>query len=508
MGGLWIEPALATGQGTLDQLLRGLAVHLEILRQARRGFHQCRLRLPVAHQVLETGHRVGLGGIGRDACRVQDGVGLLVGAQPDRKHRFVALAARACRHRAGHRPCRLHRRGEGGGHVDHQQGIVAGVGQQRLDRTGIAFTIGIDHQVHRVGVRGAIGQQLGQCLLGRRRQCGQLALEHGQAVGGQAADAAAVADNGQAPAGKGATEPAQGLGGGEQLVQRADPQQAGAVERGGVDRIAAGQRLHMGVIAARGCAAAAASGFDQHHRFGTRGRARGGHELACIADVFHIQQDRAGAVIGGEVIQQVGKIDIQAVAQRNHRREPDRTRYPPLHQRRGNRAGFGNQRQVTGLRGVRGNGSVQARMRGNHPQAMRAEDAQAVRTRAAVQPLRQRTRALAQAGGEDDRRGHPQLGCLGHQLRHDRCRCGDHHQLGHPAQVAQTAHGGDAVDMRMAWIDPADLAGKAAFAQVAHHRPPGRTWTGAAADDRNRLRTEDRLQVIDAHPGMPCLKTP
>ncbi|MNN18457.1 hypothetical protein D3C81_1316650 [compost metagenome] len=118
--------------------------------------------------------------------------------------------------------------------------------------------------------------------------------------------------------------------------------------------------------------------LDHHHRLGTRGGTGGGHEFACVADLVDVQQDRAGAVIGREVIEQVAEIHVQRIAQRHHAREANRTRHAPLHQRGGNRTGFGNQCQVTGLRRVCGDAGVEPRMRCDDAQAVRAQHAHAL----------------------------------------------------------------------------------------------------------------------------------
>ncbi|MNV60344.1 hypothetical protein D3C71_1528040 [compost metagenome] len=138
-------------------------------------------------------------------------------------------------------------------------------------------------------------------------------------------------------------------------------------------------------------------------------------------------------------------------------------------------------------------------MRGDHAQAVRAENAQALRPGGRLHLRGQRARAFAQVGGEDDRRADPALGGGGHHLRHDAGRGGDHHQFGHPVQVLQPLHRADAIDLAVTRIDPGHLAGEAGAAQIAHHRAAGGAFTWAAADHGDRLRAEDSLQVVGAH---------
>ena len=61
------------------------------------------------HQVLEATYGFGLGRVGRDACRVERGRGLVVVAQPHREYRLVAVMARAQAECAGERLRRVRR---------------------------------------------------------------------------------------------------------------------------------------------------------------------------------------------------------------------------------------------------------------------------------------------------------------------------------------------------------------------------------------------------------------
>ena len=67
-------------------------------------------------------------------------------------------------------------------------------------------------------------------------------------------------------------EPPQGLGAVEQFAEIADPQNAGATERGVVDRIRTGERAGVGRGGFR--ALRHAAGFHHHDRLDPRGGAR------------------------------------------------------------------------------------------------------------------------------------------------------------------------------------------------------------------------------------------
>ncbi|KAG1451512.1 hypothetical protein G6F57_016144 [Rhizopus arrhizus] len=355
--------------------------------------------------------------------------------------------ARAQAERAGQRLRCIGGRGERGRYVDHHHRVVLVVGQQRFDGRGVAVTVGIDHDVDRIAARPALRQHRVALLDGAVGQVGQRAPQCDQLVHREAADTAAVAEDGQSAAGEGA-QPAQRLGGGEQFVQRTDAQQAGAVERRAVDIVGARKCLHVGIAAARLHAFGAAR-LHHHHWLGTGGGARGRHELARVLDLLDIEQDGASAVVGGEVIEQIAEVDIHRVAQRDHGRESDRARHAPFHQCGGNGRGFGDQREVAGLREMRGDAGVEPCMRRDHAQAVRAKDAQAMRARHRLHLRRQRAGAFAQVRGEDDRRLHATFGRGAHHLRHDRRRRGDHHQVRHPVQVLQPFDRADAIDLGM-----------------------------------------------------------
>src|SRR3546814_15659807 len=66
------------------------------------------------------------------------------------------------------------------------------------------------------------------------------------------------------------------------------------------------------------------------------------------------------------MVEQVGEVDVERVADRNHRREPDVARARPLQHARRNRAGLRQQRKVPRLWPVRGEAGKQVRVRRAH----------------------------------------------------------------------------------------------------------------------------------------------
>jgi len=316
----------------------------------------------------------------------------------------------------------------------------------------------------------------------------------------QRAHAAPVGQDRQPTAGK-RTHLPQRARGGEQFVQRAHAQQAGTAERGAVHRIRARQVLRMRAAGGRDLGAAAVPGLHHDDRFGTRGGTRGRHELARVADRFHVQQDRAGTVIGGEVVQQVGEVDVQRIAQRHHGGEADRLAHAPFDQATGDGTRLRNQCEVAGLRETAGQTGVEARVRRDHAQAVRAEHAQASLAREGFELRGGRAGSAAHRRGQHHHRTGTFLRSLRGQLRHRCRRRGDHHQVRRPRQVAQVARDRDAVHRRRMLVHQPDLALEAAGAQVLDHRTTHRAWPRLAAHHRHGARTEDRIEAVGAHGG-------
>ena len=124
-----------------------------------------------------------------------------------------------------------------------------------------------------------------------------------------------------------------------------DPQHAGATERGVVDRVRAGERAGVGRGGFR--ALRHAAGFDDDDRLDPRGGARRRHEFAGVLDRFDIEQDRAGLAVQREVIEQIGDIDVELIADRDDPGEADRALRRPVHHAGRNRAGLRDQRQIS-----------------------------------------------------------------------------------------------------------------------------------------------------------------
>ena len=146
------------------------------------------------------------------------------------------------------------------------------------------------------------------------------------------------------------------------------------LERGIIDRVRTGQRA--GVGRSRFRALRHAAGFDDHDRLDPGGGARRRHELAGVLDRFDIEQDRACLAVQREIIEQIGDIDVELVADRNDPGKADRALRRPIHHACGNGAGLRDQRQISRAGHVRGEAGIETGT-GHH-------DAETIRARSAA----------------------------------------------------------------------------------------------------------------------------
>ena len=80
-----------------------------------------------------------------------------------------------------------------------------------------------------------------------------------------------------------------------------------------------------------------AAGFHHHDRLDPRGGAACGHEWRVL-DRLDVEQDRPGLAVERVVIEQIGDIDIELIADRNNPGETHRALRGPVHHAGRNRA--------------------------------------------------------------------------------------------------------------------------------------------------------------------------
>jgi hypothetical protein len=161
---------------------------------------------------------------------------------------------------------------------------------------------------------------------------------------------------------------AERLGSGKQFVEVENTQQTGAPESRIVDRVGSGKGAGMRGRRARSLLMAAR--LDHDDRLDAGGGPRGRHEFLRSADRFDIEQNGAGHPVGGEMVEAIGEIDIRPIAEGDGRRQADAAAHGPFDERGGDRAGLRHESEVARRGGVRGEASVEPRMRRHHAEAI------------------------------------------------------------------------------------------------------------------------------------------
>ncbi len=492
------QPFAALGQRGREDRPGQAGIGREALRDRGRHLAQDRLVAPVADQMHERPHRLGGRLVARHALLGELGArrGRAAIAQPAGQDRPLVLLGS----RDG-RQGRLAAVGDRGRAVHDQDRIVGRIGQDRIEGPLVARAGRIADQIDRIRAAPELGQDLVELGQGRLAQFGQPAALGDQAVGGEHADAAAVGHDRQ-PVAMRVEAAGQGLDRGEQLVQAIDPEHAGAPDRGVVDRIGAGQRPGMGARGLGGGSAAA--GLDHHHRLAPGGRARRRHELAGMADALDVEQDRPAAALGRQVVEQVADIDIGHAADREHVAEADPPVIRPIQHAGQDRPRLGDEGELAGQGiGLREAG-IEAAARHHDAQAIGADDAHQGRPRGRQHRLLQPLALLAQlgeAGRDHDRRP----GAAGRQRRddagHGRGRRRDHREVRHQRQSLDRGIGQDALDRSLMRVDRHDRAGKAGVEQIARDHRADRARLARGADQGDRARVQQDLEIADRHGG-------
>ncbi len=199
----------------------------------------------------------------------------------------------------------------------------------------------------------------------------------------------------------GGFDAAERLGAVEQFAKIRNPQHAGTAERGIIDRVRTGERAGMGRGGLR--ALRHAAGFDDDDRLDPRGGARRRHEFARVLDRLDVEQDRVRLLIQREVIEQIGDIDVELIADRHDPGKTDRALRRPVHHAGGDGARLRDQRQISLRRHMGGKTRVEIDAGHHDAQAIGTDQPHAIFLRGVLGRVRQRSRAMAEPRTDDDR---------------------------------------------------------------------------------------------------------
>src|SRR5215470_7029878 len=120
------------------------------------------------------------------------------------------------------------------------------------------------------------------------------------------------------------------------------------------------------------------SRLDYDHRLGPRGRTGCRHELAGIFDRFDIEHDGSGCAVRRKLVEQIAKIYIDLVADRDDGGEADPALCRPFDHSGHDRARLGDDGEIALLRHAAGEAGVQTRGWHQHAQTIWADHAQAL----------------------------------------------------------------------------------------------------------------------------------
>ena len=123
----------------------------------------------------------------------------------------------------------------------------------------------------------------------------------------------------------------------------------------------------------------------------------------------------------------------------------------------------------------------------------------AIFPRGAFGGFRQRARAVAEPGGDDERARRAPRARLLDQPGNGGRRRGNHHEFGRKRQFADAADGGNAVDLGIMRIHQAEFALEFRLANIAEDGPADRSLARAGPDQRDRTGRKQIFQMIGRH---------
>ena len=450
-------------------------------------------------------HGLGRRLVGGHAHRVEDLDSLAdhAAAHPRRQDRLAGpgrhFADRAGRgRRVGHRQRR----------ENHQCGVDVLVFEHRFQRAGKSLRRGVAHQVDRVAMRPAIGQELVEHFKGLRCEFRKAAAAGDQGVGGHHARSAGIGDDSQAVGapgtlGRGRQLPGQEFGAIEHVVDLQDAFDACPLEGRLVHRIDAGHGPRM-----RGGGPGRflePPRFVGHDRLRAGKGPRRGEELAGLADRFDIQDDGTRFRRGTEVIDQVAHAHVEHVAHGDEVGKADPFIAGPIEHRRAKRPGLGDKTDLPWGRHRGGEAGIEMEPRDNDPQAVRSEDPHAVELALLLAnglfQLPSGRASLAEPGREDDDALDAFLTAGADNARHDRRRRADHRQIGDFGRALDIAAGPDSLHRLVVGIDRVDHAPVLGGNEVAKDGVADAAGRLVGPDDGDTMGIEDLVEIANAHGG-------
>ena len=231
-----------------------------------------------------------------------------------------------------------------------------------------------------------------------------------------------------------------------------------------------------------------AAGLHCDDRLDPCGGSRRRHEFAGVLDRFDIEQNGPRLVVEREIIQQIGDIDVELIANRHDARKAYAALCRPVHHAGGNGARLRDQREISRKRHVRGEACVEICARHHDAKTIRSDQPHSVLVRGKLSCIRQRARTVTEPRRNDDCAGRALFSGL-FDKPWNRCGwCGDDHEFRRKRQFCQEIDRCDAVDLGIMRIDQPKLAFESGLANVSKDRPADRPLPRTGAHKRDRMR--------------------
>ena len=206
-----------------------------------------------------------------------------------------------------------------------------------------------------------------------------------------------------------------------------------------------------------------------------------------------------GLFIQREVIEQIGDIDIELVANGDNAGKTNGPLCRPVHHARGNGAGLRDQRQMSRSRHMCGKARIETDARHHDAEAIRTDQPHAVFLRGPLRCIRQRTRTMAEPGTDNDCTRRPAAARLIDQARDGVRRRGEDNEFGCKSQFCDAADGRDAVDLMVTRINKTEFAFEFTFTNIVENGAADRTMARTGPDQRDGLRRKQIFQTIGRH---------
>ncbi|KFB69357.1 MAG: hypothetical protein CAPSK01_001103 [Candidatus Accumulibacter vicinus] len=324
--------------------------------------------------------------------------------------------------------------GKWGGRKDGQDILGMLVGQYGCQCGSPVRRRDVRRQCQRIGESRACLQQFFETLEGGRRQLAELAAGTCQPVAGNPPQAMTVGQDGQTLAAQ-AAHPRHRLDGGEQVPERIDAHPACTTQSRFVDLISTERSVPLRSALHRAAA-------DGHYRLAACGGTRRRHELPPGRHLIELHQDRLGIGVCRQPVEHVGKVDIEAGAEVEHRREADSLAVGAIEHSRRHGGRLRDQGNLPRLDRDGGGTGVEPVGRHHETAAARSENAHQVRLGGFENRLaRRRNRPIAHLVPHpraDDHRAGAARAELSDDRRHLLQRGANDRQIGHPVEFAQT----------------------------------------------------------------------